>query len=94
MTDGCHEATITGAQKSDCLVDHHQQLEKEDEEKYHKIETGIIAECFVRRTIPEIIEKMGNKLLLRVSVKSQKSKHIKKKFKFFKFYSVFKKVPV
>lgn len=56
MIESGEEAGIAGATNAKRLPHHHHQLEKEYEEKDHKIETRIIAERFVGRTVPDGIE--------------------------------------
>lgn len=55
--DGRDKAAIARTADADCLPNHRDQLEKEYEEKDHKVETRIIAECFVGWTVP------GNKMV-------------------------------
>lgn len=57
----CREAAVAGTMHTNCLINQCDELEKEDEEEYHKVETGIASEGFVSWTIPEEVEsKLDN----------------------------------
>lgn len=50
--DGGEKATIARTMYTNRLIDQHQKLEKEYQEKDHEIETGVTAKRFVCRTVP------------------------------------------
>lgn len=52
LTEGGQEATVAGTMYANRLIDQHQKLEKEYQEKNHKIETGVTAKRFVSWTVP------------------------------------------
>lgn len=52
LTDCCDEATVTRSGNSNGLHDQNYHLEKENEEKHHKVEAGIATERLIRWPIP------------------------------------------
>lgn len=65
----CYEATVSTAMHTDRLENQHDELEKENHEKYHEIEARVTSEGFVGWTIPVRKRNISKKIQLFRTIK-------------------------